>query len=310
MAPAASAASGCAPVGAQGMTNRMTSTSLERPPTGMQRPDAVRPPRISVVMAVLNGEAGLRRALDSIEGQTYPDVEIVVMDGGSTDGTLDILRGYGSRIAHWESGPDTGVFNAWNKALDHVTGDWICFLGADDWYAGNDVMARVAAWIAEDGAAHDVYYGHMDRYLPGGRVSHARERRWSRERRKRFRRGVMFPHPASFTSRAQFEAVGRFDESFAIAGDYEHLLRILKRGACAQFMDILVVNMTAGGISQQPRNRMRIAREVYRARYKQGLVSTPGWRSPSLWRTLTRTWMTYRLRPALKRITARLPAPR
>ena len=119
-------------------------------------------------MAVLNGEAGLGRALDSIVGQTYPEVEVVVMDGGSTDGTLDILRGYGPRIAHWASGRDTGVFNAWNKALDHVTGDWICFLGADDWYAGNDVMARVAAQITEDGAAHDVYYGHMDRHHPGG----------------------------------------------------------------------------------------------------------------------------------------------
>ena len=168
------------------------------------------------------------------------------MDGGSTDGTLDILRRYGPRIAHWESARDTGVFNAWNKALDHVTGDWVCFLGADDWYAGSDVMARVAAQITEDEAAHDVYYGHMDRHLPGGRISHARERRWSRERRKRFRRGVMFPHPASFTSRAQFDVVGRFDESFTIAGDFEHLLRILKRGSRARFMDILVVNMTAG----------------------------------------------------------------
>ena len=167
----------------------MASMSPDRPATDAQPADAVRPPRISVVMAVLNGEAGLRRALDSIVGQTYPEVEVVVMDGGSTDGSLDILRGYGARIAHWESGRDTGVFNAWNKALDHVTGDWVCFLGADDWYAGADVMARVAAQIAEDEGEHDVYYGHMDRHLPGGRISHARERRWSRERRKRFRRG-------------------------------------------------------------------------------------------------------------------------
>ena len=288
----------------------MASTSPDRPATEAQPAESVRPPRISVVMAVLNGEAGLRRALDSIVGQTYPEVEVVVMDGGSTDGTLDILRGYGARIAHWESGPDTGVFNAWNKALDHVTGDWVCFLGADDWYAGTDVMARVAAQITEDDATHDVYYGHMDRHLPGGRISHARERRWSRERRRRFRRGVMFPHPASFTNRAQFDVVGRFDESFAIAGDFEHLLRILRRGSRARFMDILVVNMTAGGISQQASNRMRIAREVYRARYRNGVVTTPAWRSPGYYRTLARTWVTYRLKPAVRGITALLPRPR
>ena len=120
----------------------------------------------------------------------------------------------------------------------------------------------------------------------------------------------MFPHPASFTSRAQFDVVGHFDESFAIAGDFEHLLRILKRGSRARFMDILVVNMTAGGISQQPSNRLRIAREVYRARYRNGVVTTPAWRSPGYYRTLARTWVTYRLKPAVKGITAALPRPR
>ena len=285
----------------------MSSTDPDGPTGEASALGAVRAPRISVVMAVLNGEPGLRRALDSIVGQTYPGVEVVVMDGGSTDGTLDILREYGGRIAHWESGRDTGVFNAWNKGLDHVTGDWVCFLGADDWYAGDDVMARVAAAITADGAGHDVYYGHMDRHLANGRISHARERGWSRARRKQFRRGVMFPHPASFTSRAQFDAVGRFDETFAIAGDFEHLLRILKRGSRARFMDILVVNMTAGGISQQPANRIRIAREVYRARYQNGVVATPAWRSPGLYRTLAQTWMTYRVKPALRAITGTRP---
>lgn len=285
----------------------MTNAAQDRPATDAPAPQGIGTPRFSVVMAVLNGEAGLRRALDSIVDQTYPEVEVVVMDGGSTDGTLDILRGYGARIAHWQSGSDTGVFNAWNKALDHVTGDWVCFLGADDWYAGTDVMAQVAAAITADGASHDVYYGHMDRHLPDGRVSHARERGWSRARRKHFRRGVMFPHPASFTSRVQFDMVGRFDESFAIAGDFEHLLRILKRGARARFMDILVVNMTAGGMSQQASNRARIAREVYRARYRNGVVTTPAWRSPGLYRTLVRTWFRYRLKPAVQRIGERLP---
>ena len=117
----------------------------------------------------------------------------------------------------------------------------------------------------------------------------------------------MFPHPASFTSRAQFEIVGPFDESFAIAGDFEHLLRILKRGARARFMDIHVVNMTAGGMSQQASNRVRIAREVYRARYRNGVVTTPAWRSPGLYWTLAQTWFRYRLKPALQRIGRSLP---
>jgi|SRR4051812_16899227 glycosyltransferase involved in cell wall biosynthesis len=261
---------------------------------------------ISVVMATLNGEGGLQRALDSVAAQTYPHIELVVMDGGSRDGTVEILRRNDDRIAYWESSPDTGIFNAWNKGLDHVTGDWVCFLGADDWYAGPDVMAQVAAAIAEDGAAHRVYYGHMDKHHADGTIYRARERPWGKGRRRRFRQGVMVPHPAAIHDRSLFDEFGRFDESFTIAGDYELLLRVLKRGREAKLIDLLVVNMTAGGISQQPGNRIRIAREVYRARYKNGVARRPGWRSPALYRALFRTWVTYRLRPAIRRVTARL----
>ena len=89
-------------------------------------------PRISVVIAVYNGAQTIQRALDSIFEQTYRDLEVVVIDGGSTDGTQAILEHNASQIAYWVSEPDRGVYNAWNKALDHVTGDWVCFLGADD----------------------------------------------------------------------------------------------------------------------------------------------------------------------------------
>jgi glycosyltransferase involved in cell wall biosynthesis len=286
----------------------MTSATTEAPAHAVQPAALTPPPRISVVIATMNGEARLQRALDSIAEQTYPHVEVVVMDGGSRDATPDILRRNEARIAYWESSPDSGIFNAWNKALDHVTGDWVCFLGADDWYAGPGVMAQVAEAIAADGTGHRIYYGHMDKHHDDGRIYHARERRWSRRRRRDFRRGVMVPQPAAFHDRTVFDEFGRFDESFGIAGDYELLLRVMKRGEAAQFMDVLVVNMTAGGMSQQPRNRLRIAREVYRARYKQGVAKVPAWRSPALYRSLVQTWLTYRLRPAIRGIGARLGA--
>lgn len=278
-------------------------------PSGEGRPGhGALPPRISVVIATLNGEAGLQRALDSVAAQTYPHLEVVAMDGGSRDATVDILRRNEARLAYWESSPDTGIYHAWNKALDHVTGDWVCFLGADDWYAGPDVMAQVADAITEDGAAHRVYYGHMDKHQDDGGVYHARERPWTARRRNRFRRGVMFPHPAAFHDRTIFEEFGRFDESFRIAGDYELLLRVLKQGEGAKLVDALVVNMTAGGMSQDPRNRLRIVREVHRARYKQGVAKRPGWQSPGFYRLLVRTWVTYRLRPAIRNAGAKLNA--
>ncbi len=110
--------------------------------SGVQAPGL---PRISVIIAVRNGAGTLQRALDSVFEQTYDDIELIVMDGASSDGTQAILERNAARIAYWRSEPDGGIYQAWNKALDHVTGDWICFLGADDRFHASDIVASVAA---------------------------------------------------------------------------------------------------------------------------------------------------------------------
>ena len=114
------------------------------------------PPRITVIIAVRNGAATLQRALDSVFEQTYADTELIVMDGASTDATPAIVERNAARIGYWVSEPDTGIYDAWNKALGHVTGDWICFLGADDRLHAPDVLERVAAALVADGGEHRV----------------------------------------------------------------------------------------------------------------------------------------------------------
>ena len=89
-------------------------------------------PSISIVVAVFNGAHTLQRCIDSVITQDYPDKEIIIMDGGSTDGTVDILRSNSRRIAYWESRRDRGIYHAWNKGLQQAHGEWIIFLGADD----------------------------------------------------------------------------------------------------------------------------------------------------------------------------------
>jgi glycosyltransferase involved in cell wall biosynthesis len=85
----------------------------------------------SIVIAVMNGAKTLRQTLGSVFTQSYPGWEVIVQDGGSTDGTLDILRGCGNHL-DWRSGPDSGIYDAWNKAAERASGDWVLFLGADD----------------------------------------------------------------------------------------------------------------------------------------------------------------------------------
>ncbi len=205
------------------------------------------------------------------------------MDGASTDGTPAIVERNATRIGFWVSEPDTGIYDAWNKALGHVTGDWICFLGADDRLHAPDVLERVAAALIADGGEHRVAFGDLDRYLLSGAVSERRYQPWAGGRRRRFRRGEMIPHPATFHHRSLFDDYGPFDARFAIAGDYEFLLRELLAHDPLH-IPVVITDMGAGGVSERPAMRYVLTREVYRARYMHGIVKTPPWRSPQLYR--------------------------
>jgi len=247
-------------------------------------------PSFTVIVAVRNGASTLQRAFDSVIGQTYDDVEIIVMDGASTDGSQAILERNAEHLAYWESEPDRGVYHAWNKALEHATGDWVSFLGADDRFHHAAVLARMADALAADEERHRVAYGYLDKTRLDGQVVRSTIGPWSEDQRTRFRRGVMIPHPATFHHRSLFELHGQFDESFRIAGDYEFLLRELLVDD-ALFIPEVVVDMAGGGMSDLPGNVYTVQREVYRARYMHGIVTAPPWRSGPLYRRLARIWL-------------------
>jgi glycosyltransferase involved in cell wall biosynthesis len=247
------------------------------------------PPRISVIIAVRNGAPTLQRALDSAFEQTHEAVEVIVIDGASTDGTQAIIEANATRIAWWQSEPDRGVYEAWNKGLDHATGDWISFLGSDDRYYSPDVLARIGTVLAADDERHLVAYGYLNKVRLDGSVVRSKVGPWTKSQRKWFFRGVMIPHPATFHHRKLFERHGRFDERFRIAGDYELLLReFLEHDPL--FIPELVVEVAGGGISDQRSNVYRMQREVYLAQYMHGLEATPPWRSFRLLRRLLRIW--------------------
>jgi glycosyltransferase involved in cell wall biosynthesis len=106
-------------------------------------------PLITVIVAVLNRAATVKRCLESIEAQDYPAKELIVMDGGSTDGTLTLLEEYRSHMAYFESASDRGIYHAWNKALKHACGEWVCFLGADDFFWSPHALTEMAPFLIE-----------------------------------------------------------------------------------------------------------------------------------------------------------------
>ena len=156
-------------------------------------------------------------------------------------------------------------------------------------------MAEVAAALAADAGQHRVAYGSMNKVFADGTVEHRQSSRWTKRRRKSFRQGQMIPHPATFHHQSLFELHGRFDESFRIAGDYELLLRELVRNA-PLFLQVLVADWYAGGLSDLPANKYLVQREVYRARHLRGVAKAPPWRAPRLYQALARTWIDRHIR--------------
>lgn len=226
-------------------------------------------PVVSVVVAVLNGAKTLQRCIDSVASQTYPERELVVVDGGSRDGSVDIIRANAARIGAWLSEKDRGIYDAWNKGLSRAKGEWICFLGADDRFHDRRALERLSQHLAR--REHRVVYGEVSMVDADGTELDRLGAGWEDVRGIFFDGTYCLPTPGAMLHRGLFETHGRFDESFRIAGDYEFLLRALKSGPAPLYVPGIVTDMQQGGISSRPESTLVSLREMRAARVKHGL---------------------------------------
>lgn len=231
-------------------------------------------PLISIIVAVFNGDKTLQKCIDSVVNQTYRNIELIVIDGGSKDSTTDLLKANQAKITYWVSEPDHGIYNAWNKGLSQAKGEWICFLGADDYFWDDRVLERMATQLMTAPSDINVAYGQIMLINGDGENLYAIGEPWDIVK-DRFKQAMCIPHPGAMHRRSLFQKVGNFDESFRIAGDYELLLRELKTADAYFIPDIITVAMQQGGISSSPENAMSQLREVRRAQYKH-LKNLPG----------------------------------
>lgn len=226
-------------------------------------------PLITIVVAVYNGGKTLQQCIDSIVKQSYSNKELLVIDGGSQDGTVDLLRVNQGGINYWVSESDRGIYNAWNKALEHAKGDWVCFLGADDYLWDLQVLERIATQLVLLPPDIRVAYGQIMLLNNNGVKLYPVGQPWE-EVKARFKQVMCIPHPAVFHRRSLFFKNGNFDESFRIAGDYELLLRELKVGDAFFIPGIVLTGMRQGGVSTNPENTLLGLREVRSAQRKNG----------------------------------------
>ncbi|MGZ4975872.1 MAG: glycosyltransferase family 2 protein [Methylobacter sp.] len=233
----------------------------------MKQKDA---PLISIIIAVFNCAKTLQQCIDSVAQQTYANKELIIIDGGSKDGTVDVLESNGDKLGYWLSEPDNGIYNAWNKGLSQAKGEWICFLGADDFFWDAQVLERMAAQLATVPADIRVAYGQIMLLNNDGKNLYPIGEPWQGVK-ERFKQVMSIPHPGLMHRRGLFEQHGNFDESFRIGGDYELLLRELKAANAVFVPGLIMVGMRQGGLSSSPANSVESMWDIRRAQKMHGL---------------------------------------
>lgn len=229
--------------------------------------------RICVVTSTYNCRDDLQKTALSIREQTHGEIQWIVVDGASTDGTLDVIKNNADIIDTWISEPDSGIYNAWNKALLHLNGDWVIFLGAGDCFDGaitlelfshelqlakeNVVLVYGKVKFVDKSANTKLIYGEVD--LDG----------WDMCRPK------LPCHQGVFQRRVLFKNPPTFDESYRIAADGLFMKKALKQGNLL-YVDKVVCNMLEGGISAAPGKMLIAFNELKRSTKDMGLTAPLG----------------------------------
>jgi len=207
--------------------------------------------KITVITVCFNSAESIADTLDSIAAQTFPDIEHIVIDGGSQDSTLSIIRDRGTRVARLVSEADRGIYDAMNKGLKLATGDMIGFLNADDVFAHENVIASIAR-AAQQVPATDVVYGDIV-YVRNDQPQRVlRYWRSGEFARAKLRFGWMPPHPGFYLRSTTFAKIGSFDDRLRIAADYDLVLRSLSLPQVrTTYVRDVLVRMRAGGASNR-----------------------------------------------------------
>jgi len=226
---------------------------------------------VTVITVCYNSANSLDAALKSVALQDWPNVEHIVIDGGSTDRTLAILERYKNHLSYMVSEPDNGIYDAMNKGLDRATGDIVCFLNADDQYASSHVLSHVVKQMQEHQL--DALLGDVAFFNSTDLTRIVRRYRSDRFSPKKLAWGWMPAHPALFLNKSVVQRVGRFKTNYRIAGDFDYIARAFYGQSLRyQHMPEVLVHMQTGGASTAGwRSKVLLNQEVLRSCKENGI---------------------------------------
>lgn len=202
--------------------------------------------KISIITVCYNSEFTIRDTIESVLSQDYSDIEYIIIDGASTDNTLDIINEYRDQIAKVISEPDKGIYDAMNKGIKIASGDVVGIINSDDFFTSNQSISKLVAGFSDDVDAvyaDLIYIKQQDKNQFSRLYSSASFARW------KIRFGFMIPHPTFYARKMLFERHGYYKLDYRVAADFELMARFFKAGITTRRVDAVVVSMREGGIS-------------------------------------------------------------
>ncbi len=194
-------------------------------------------PLISIVTVVYNGEKHLEQTINSVLGQTYDNIEYILIDGESTDGTMEIIKKYEGQVDYWISESDEGIYNAMNKGVSLCSGDYVAFLNADDWYPINSLDLVVGALLK---TKLDYVFGDMNLYDENTLVG--------KRKPSNYKYGTPIGHQALFV-RTNLMRENPFNIRYKIAADYDFMIKLIKMNKIYIQLDESLANFRIAGVS-------------------------------------------------------------
>jgi glycosyltransferase involved in cell wall biosynthesis len=205
--------------------------------------------KLSIITVNLNNSNGLQKTIESVEKQTYSDFEFIVIDGGSTDGSMDLIKS-SDRITYWISEPDKGIYNAMNKGIERAKGEYCFFLNSGDWFSNEKVLEK----FLTKGEGEDFLFGNVD---TDRGIRKAKEKITFFT----FYSGTII-HQSVFTKRSLFLKYGTYDETLTIVADWEFFLRTIINDKCTyRYIDETICRYEYTGVSSDLRNHEKLANQ-------------------------------------------------
>ncbi len=223
---------------------------------------------ISIIVATYNSDKHLAECLRSVVNQTYTNWELIIIDGGSTDNTVSIIKEYERYIKYWVTEQDSGIYDAWNKGLKAMSTHWVCFVGSDD-VLHAEALGDYATHISFHPQVESLEFVSSYIELVDEHLNHLKTVGAAWEWNT-FKVSMTTWHVGCMHSRLLFEKYGLFDSSFKISGDYELLLRPADK-LVSSFVNKVTAKMRNGGVSSN--QLMKASKETYMAKIKNHIIS-------------------------------------